>query len=93
MGEYRDMENQLKYFWEKEPVQEDGDVVYTLGKIFSISCEGGGVGCTTFWNLACNSAIYIKCQLVPKTEVFHNILKATKVSKTLTQTTWRGIVC
>lgn len=30
MGEYRDMENQLKYFWEKEPVQEDGDVVYTL---------------------------------------------------------------
>ena len=33
-----------------------------------------------------------KIQLVPKNTVFYNLLKATKVPKLVTQTTWRGIV-
>ena len=32
MGDYKDIENQLKYFWEKEPVKSTGEVLYTLGK-------------------------------------------------------------
>ena len=39
MGEYKDLENQFKYFWEKEPAKEDGEVVYTLGNTFSFHCE------------------------------------------------------
>ena len=34
MGENRDVENQLKSFWEKEPVKDDGEAIFTLGKHF-----------------------------------------------------------
>ena len=32
MGDYKDIENQLKDFWEKEPTKVDGEMVFTIGK-------------------------------------------------------------
>ena len=32
MGDYKDIENQLKDFWEKEPTKVDGEIVFTIGE-------------------------------------------------------------